>query len=90
MNAAGSDGSCLRWFEYAFALLPFALAFTGAIGLAIGPAACALNLVIMRSRQRLAIKVVAAVSIAIVALFLWAFAAVMLHYRSPSFRSGAR
>jgi hypothetical protein len=86
MNAAGSDGSCLRWFEYAFALLPFALAFTGAIG----PAACALNLVIMRSRQRLAIKVVAAVSIAIVAFFLWAFAAVMLHYRSPSFRSGAR
>ena len=78
MNAAASPGPPLRWFEYAVALLPFALALTGAIGLAVGPAACALNLVIMRSPARRAVKIAAAIGIAMLAFFVWALAVVFL------------
>jgi hypothetical protein len=52
MSAVDSSAGRLRWFEYAIALAPVALAFTGAIGLAVGPAACAVNLAIMRTRFR--------------------------------------
>jgi len=77
MNGA-SSGPPLRWFEYAVALVPFALAFTGAIGLAVGPAACALNLVIMQSSVRLVFKIAAAVGIAILAFFVWALVVVLV------------
>ena len=72
MSSAASPLPPLRWFEYALALLPFALAFTGVIGLAVGPGACALNLVIMRSRVHRALKITATIGIAILAVFVWA------------------
>jgi len=78
MNAAPSPGPPLRWFEYAVALVPLALAFTGAIGLAVGPAACALNLVIMRTAARRAVKIAAAIGIAMLAFFVWALVVVLL------------
>jgi hypothetical protein len=64
----------MRWYEYALALLPFVIAFTGAIGLAIGPAACALNLVVMRSNAHPAVKFAAAVATAMLAVVVWALA----------------
>ena len=78
MTTAASPAPPLRWYEYALALVPFLLAFRGAIGLAVGPAACALNLVVMRSAQRLWIKIAAAIGIAILAFFAWAFAVVLM------------
>ena len=76
--SAASPRPPLRWFEYAVALVPFALAFTGAIGLAVGPAACALNLVIMQSSVHRVLKIAAALAIAILAVFVWALAAVLM------------
>jgi hypothetical protein len=78
MNRAW-PGPPLRWFEYAVALLPVALAFTGAIGFAVGPAACALNLAIMGWSVRRVFKFAAALVIAVLAFFVWAFAVVSLH-----------
>ena len=53
MSTGAAPSAPLRWYEYGVALLPVVLAFTGAIGLAVGPAACALNLVIMHSGSAL-------------------------------------
>ncbi len=64
----------IRWYEYGVALLPCLLAFTGAIGLAIGPAACALNLIVMRSTKRRALKIAAAAGIMVLAVLLWGLA----------------
>jgi len=77
MNAA-PPGPPLRWFEYIVALVPFALALTGVIGLAVGPAACALNLVIMGTSLRRVFKIMAAIGVAILAFFLWALAVVLM------------
>jgi hypothetical protein len=74
MNAAAPPHRPIRWFEYLIALVPFVLAFTGFIGLAIGPAACALNLAIMQSRKPRAVKVAAALGIALAAVVVWACA----------------
>ena len=52
--------------------------FGGALGLAIGPAACALNLVIMQSPKRRAVKYAANLGIAAFALVLWAVAICVL------------
>jgi hypothetical protein len=52
-------------------LLPIVLAFTGAIGLAIGPAACALNLMVMRSPERRALRVTAVIGIVLLAVSAW-------------------
>ena len=64
----------LRWFEYVMALLPFTLAFTGVIGMAVGPAACAINLKIMQSARRRAVKIGAALGVALLAVILWELA----------------
>lgn len=74
MNATALPQRPLRWYEYAVALLPFALAFTGAIGLAIGPAACALSLAAMRSSSSRSIRIAAAIGIALLASVAWALA----------------
>jgi hypothetical protein len=74
MNTAAIPARPLRWFEYALAFAPLPLAFTGAIGLAIGPAACALNLLVMRSPASLAVKIAAALAIAALAVFAWGLA----------------
>ena len=68
----------LRWFEYVLALTPFALAFTGVIGLAIGPAACALNLVVMRSSVALWVRATAALVVAVLAIFVWAIVVTLM------------
>jgi hypothetical protein len=78
MNAASPAGRPLRWYDYVIALLPFALAFTGAIGLAVGPAACALNLAMMRTSWPWPVRVAGAIVVALVAVFLWAFATVFM------------
>ena len=74
MNAAPPASRPLRWYDYAVALLPFALAFTGAIGLAIGPAACACNLAMMRTSWPWPVRVAGAMVVAFFAVLLWAFA----------------
>jgi hypothetical protein len=74
MTAPSVPSRPIRWYEYAVALLPCVLAFTGAIGLAIGPAACALNLIVMRSTERRVVKMAAAVGMAVLAVFLWGLA----------------
>jgi hypothetical protein len=71
MSPEPSSGPPLRWFEYVLALLPFVLAFTGAIGLAVGPAACALNLTVMRSPRRRAIKVTMVIGVTLLAVVAW-------------------
>jgi hypothetical protein len=74
MTAPSIPGRPIRWYEYTAALLPCVLAFTGAIGLAIGPAACAINLIVMRSTERPAVKIAAAAGITMFAVFLWGLA----------------
>jgi hypothetical protein len=78
MNATGSPQRPLRWYEYAVALLPFTLAFTGVIGLAIGPAACALSLAAMRSSSSLSVRIAAAIGIALLAIVAWVLATQLL------------
>jgi hypothetical protein len=78
MSVATESPRPLRWYEYAIALTPFALAFTGAIGLAVGPAACALNLALMRSSASLAIRIAAALAISVLGFFAWAVATMLL------------
>jgi len=74
MNPAPASARPLRWYDYVVALLPFALAFTGAIGLAIGPAACALNLAMMRTYWPWPVRVGGAMVVAVLAVLAWAFA----------------
>jgi hypothetical protein len=72
MSADATAGTPLRWFDYAIALVPFVLAFTGAIGLAIGPAACAVNLSLLKTRLRRLTRMSIALVVAVVAFFVWA------------------
>jgi hypothetical protein len=72
MSVDAGRSSRLRWHEYALALLPLPLVATGAIGLAVGPAACAANLALMRLRLPTIARGFAVLVTTVVAFATWA------------------
>jgi hypothetical protein len=69
----------LRWYEYVVAMLPLVLvASLGALGLALGPAATAINLAIMGTTMPRAVRIGVAVVIAAAAALLWSWLVVTL------------
>jgi hypothetical protein len=69
----------LRWYASAVAMLPLVLvASVGALGLALGPAAAALNLAIMGPSLPRAVRIGVAVVIGAAAALLWSWLVVTL------------
>ena len=72
MKPGASPERPLRWYEYVLALLPFLLVLSGVIGLAIGPAGCAVNLAAMRAASSRLVRAALAIVIGFIAFMLWA------------------
>lgn len=69
----------LEWFEYVLAVLPFIVAIIGGlIGGIFGGLACVVNLVVMRSKSNILIKVGSSLLLTGVAFLMWYIVASVL------------
>jgi hypothetical protein len=63
----------LRWYDYAVALIPLVLVLMiGALGLAVGPAAAAVNLAVMKTNLHRLTRMSIAFVVSGIAFLMWA------------------